>query len=53
MHLRNVSEAHSPGLGISCKDGGSVNDDTRISGVGIQLYIDASSQIKEEGGNRG
>lgn len=53
MGLRNVSEAHSPGLGISCRDGGSVNDDTCISGVGIQLYTEASSQVKEEGGKRG
>lgn len=53
MDLRNGLEAHSTGLGISCRDGGNVIDDTRISGVGIQVYIDASSQVKEEGEREG
>ena len=43
-----IWEAHSTGLGISYRNGGSVNDDTHISGLGMQVYIDAFSQVREE-----
>lgn len=38
---------------ISCRDEGSVNDVTVIAGVGIQLYIDTLSQVKEQGEREG
>ena len=53
MDLRNALEAHSAGLEISCRDGGSVNDNIGIAGVGIQLYTDALSQVKEQGEREG
>lgn len=33
---------------ISYRDEGSVNDDTVTAGVGIQLYFDTLSQVKEQ-----